>query len=182
MEIEDWLIKVRASSHIERFHNTVTHKNYSVGFHTYNAMTIAYYLLCMNGVDEREGFHLLVYTMMHDAHESYTGDIPANFKWNHPDIMHKLEAIEEDWEKVHLPDNFVHAKSKVFTNRTLTHIFKQADILELGFFIKDEIDMGNKRLEETMHLVLNSSLEKQSVNELRGVYEIINYLRGNANV
>lgn len=175
--VED-LITIRKSSTVKRFHVERTIQEYSVGFHTHNVLTIIHYLASLNNVPRVSMLDLFICGLYHDAHEQYTGDLPANFKWGNKDLEEILEQIEKNWEIDNLPREFTISKSVVMQSRKLRTIFKQSDLLELGFFIKDEMDMGNKNLEPVMQRVITSSININEKTRLIGIVEIVNYLYG----
>lgn len=167
---------IRDSSYIKRFHNTVTHSPYNVGFHTYNAMVIAHHLLMLNKTDRVSSYYALSYLMVHDVHELYTGDIPGDFKWQNEQITSMLKEVEDKWEKENLPKYFYEYKSFIQNKEELCLLLKQSDLLELAFFISDEILLGNKRIRVKLELVLDTSKRMNRKLTLKGVRELINFI------
>jgi len=124
----------RKGLRVERLHTVPHLTSYSNGHHSANAALIAYELCLLNSVEDHTP--VLLYMLMHDVAEGYTGDIPGNVKAHYPNFDTMLAGIEIDWEEENLPN---------MPKRTVgqKHICKIADLAELGMYCIDELAIGN---------------------------------------
>ena len=92
MNEKQWklLLALRAGNRIRRFHTEPMAQEETVGHHTAGVLgllTSIYYPAFPPS-------HLMVYALMHDTGEQWTGDVPANAKWLNPDLKEVLDATE----------------------------------------------------------------------------------------
>jgi 5'-deoxynucleotidase YfbR-like HD superfamily hydrolase len=84
----------------------------------------------------------LLAALSHDAAELATGDIPATTKWAHLGLGIELSSIEGKWERSHgieIGHSLEEAK-----------LLKTADMLELCFFARDQLMLGNKNAQRLL--------------------------------
>ncbi len=93
----------------------------------------------------------LYYALNHDMAELATGDVPATTKWNHPLLAEHLSVAEEQWELDH----------NIVTNEDDHRLLKTADMLELVFFARDQLMLGNKNAHR---------LHQRGILYVRGLY------------
>jgi 5'-deoxynucleotidase YfbR-like HD superfamily hydrolase len=144
----DRLNVFRKGLKVERLH-TVTHiAPYNNGFHSANAALIANELCYENCVDSK---YVIISMLLHDVAEGYTGDIPANVKRDNPKFSKALKDIETTWEKTNI---FFSAPYHLTPQQK--DICKIANIVELGMYSLDELNMGNKNLKFVLKNVVDS--------------------------
>jgi 5'-deoxynucleotidase YfbR-like HD superfamily hydrolase len=80
--------------------------------------------------------NLILAAMYHDATELATGDIPATTKWKYQEIANALCQAEVEWEMEHRCDIGITTEEHL--------LLKTADMLELCFFARDQVMLGNK--------------------------------------
>ncbi len=132
---------------VERLHTMPHIIPYNNGFHSANAALIAHELCELNNIDSAS---VVMYMLLHDVAEGYTGDVPANVKMDYPNIKHALNEAEKDWEErniPHLPD-LSHQERK---------IARAADLLELGMHCLDELAIGNQDMQFVLKNVIQYS-------------------------
>lgn len=145
--VEHWLWTVRLAGQVQRCHVMPMQRKTNVAEHTYNAMTIAFKLCEVNGIDPGPAVMALLF---HDTPELVTGDIPATAKWMHPylangdselsqDVDHELD-LAEPWRR--------HFRQNNIPQPGITHIHqdiaKAADMLEFTMTCIEEIRRGNR--------------------------------------
>jgi len=162
---------IRKGLKVERLHTIPHVQPYNNGFHSANAALIALELCKTNNVDYHRSFIITRYMLLHDVAEGYTGDIPANVKWDNPHLAGMLESLERDWGRAKdldiptLPDN-------------CKAICKVADLAELGFYAVDEIKMGNSNMYVVSENVIDALNKISQSTRLEGVDELITYIKG----
>lgn len=132
--------ELRESGLVQRYHCWRTLNRQSVGEHTWQVMRI---ILHIHPYASRE---LLVAAMFHDAAEVRTGDIPLYAKRNRPDFKASLDSLEEEALQDMLPPELNQPLS-LFEQKLL----KVADLIEMGEFAREEMEMGNRTAEPILH-------------------------------
>ena len=146
---------------VERLHTVPHIQAYNNGYHSANAALIAYELCKLLGVDSGP---VVLHMLLHDVPEGYTGDIPGNFKDDNPIFTGELNIIEHQWVCTNIPD-------LPLLNAQQINICKLADIIELGFYCVDEIEMGNRKVVAVLDHVVDSMTDYQFDHEdIRDVY------------
>tara|TARA_R110002110_G_scaffold161745_2_gene360633 strand:- start:246 stop:749 length:504 start_codon:yes stop_codon:yes gene_type:complete len=149
----DNLFEVVRGGTIKRYHTLETIGEQSVGAHSWGVAMILQYL------DDTVSKAAILKALSHDIAELYTGDIPAPVKWDNPDLVKSLKAIENAFERKLNID---------YTKELLPYeaiLFKQADMFELLFFCMRQRKMGNTN----MNTVFSNGVEylaNQDLNEL----------------
>ncbi len=143
----------RAGLKVNRLHTIPHIQPYNNGFHSANATLIAMELCLSNNMIANA---CIVWMLLHDIAEGYTGDIPANVKVENPFLAIHLKEIEARWENLNIDLPNLTDKQR--------RICKAADLIELGFFCLDELTMGNKNVT----IVL-----KNVIQYLRGYHNIL---------
>jgi 5'-deoxynucleotidase YfbR-like HD superfamily hydrolase len=126
------VVKARAANGVKRFHTSYRIRDESVGHHSANVCAI---LLYLNPECSRE---LLVYALMHDWPEEYTGDLPAPAKWQNPTLDRALHEAES-----HYWSHRLGAYPPELSNDELMYL-KLADMIDLILSSYDEVHMGNQ--------------------------------------
>jgi 5'-deoxynucleotidase YfbR-like HD superfamily hydrolase len=163
MNIVDKALIYRAGFSVERLHCRPKITEYNNGFHSANAALIAMDLCLANHVPYYSVIH---YMLLHDLHESYTGDVPGNVKIDHEGLHSEFLKIERRWNEMFLPDSpDLSTEEKV--------ICKCADLIELGLFYRDEFNLGNRTLKPVKLNVLNYL---EHYKDIIGVSEFIQYI------
>lgn len=165
------IAEIRRGLRVERMHTKFHHSSYTNGHHSANAAMIAYYLCLLNSVLNESISKVLLYMLLHDVAESYVGDIPANAKVEHPALKQVLDTIERDWcilHKIPLPE----------LNEGEKIICKCADLIELGYFCIEEINLGNNHVHEVLENVVDYLESRTHVNGVEYFRDLIkNYGR-----
>ena len=104
------------SGDVVRFHNHVGVDKQKLSEHQWGVALI------VQAISPDCSKALLLAALTHDAHEYYVGDIPANVKWDNPELRTVLSNIEKHWEE----KNGIHYDLHWEENLTL----KLADTLE----------------------------------------------------
>jgi len=132
------IYNVRMAGRIRRLHiRPMNGDEQNVAAHTWG---VAMILLDLFPDVSREA---LVFTLRHDVPEVVTGDIPANVKWDNPEIEEALQRREKrflkdmGWQQEH--------KGAPSYDRENLYI-RIADRVELLFFCFEQIYMGNSML------------------------------------
>ena len=136
-ETHEWLNMTRLAGKIQRIHVYPTNTTDYISRHSNNVAIICYWL-SPNSCDSE----ILLAALFHDLSEFETGDIPANAKWEHPELKEILLKItnkfEDEWElKIEISDN-----QKV--------ILKLADSLEFLLTSIEELEHGNRHMLEPL--------------------------------
>lgn len=126
------ILNHRKSNNVLRFHTMPPIKPETVGHHSAGVA-----ILCGVLAENRPSTQLLMAALMHDMHEGMTGDIPATSKWTSPKLKDALEDLERKFDHHYLtfPALLTSYEQKVL---------KQADMLDLCFKAREEMDLGNK--------------------------------------
>jgi len=135
----------RIGLRVERLHTVPHLLSYSNGHHSANAALIAHEICKEEGISSSS---VVLYMLMHDVAEGYTGDVPANVKRDNGDLKFELDRIEDKWVKRNLPDmpDLSHEEKA---------IAKAADLIELGMHCTDEIFAGNRNVKVVLMNVVN---------------------------
>lgn len=122
--------ELRRGTAVKRFHAAYRLQEETVGHHSCN---VALLLLRLWPGCRGE---LIVAALTHDIAECYTGDVPAPFKWDNPDIAKGLKEGEEEWlqaNKVPVPELTPYEKI----------MLKAADLADLAMSSMEEVNRGN---------------------------------------
>lgn len=117
-----------------------TIRQQSVAEHCYYVTLYTDKICLMLGADEHFRAQAMAYALRHDYEEAFTGDIPSPAN-KHMDAKGYMESLdppptEDDYASVQ-PGNLEQVKAVV----------KLADIFDAYMFLRDEFQMGNKRIE-----------------------------------
>ena len=125
------ILNHRRSNNVLRFHTMPPIKPETVGHHSAGVA-----ILCIVIAERKPSVQLLMAALLHDMHESMTGDIPAMAKWASPKLKAALEDLEHRFDKDFLPF------PSLLTGYE-QRVLKQADMLDLCFKAREEMDLGN---------------------------------------
>ena len=124
------ITEIRSGMNVKRFHTTHRTQEETVGHHSANVCAM---LLRLDPEVSRD---LLVAALMHDVPEVYTGDVPAPFKWENPDVKHGLKGGELSYLEVNnIPSPML--------NKAEQTMLKVADMLDLILSSLEEMGRGN---------------------------------------
>lgn len=122
---------IMRSARVRRYHTEDTQQQQNVGEHTYGVMWLVY--LLTDGACSKD---LLLATLMHDAPEYITGDVPSPVKAAH-NVRPAFERMEAElMEVLRIPQPVISDHAA----RTL----KLADCLEGALFCVTEAQRGNR--------------------------------------
>lgn len=133
----------REANKVKRFHGTPRHQEETVGHHSANVAAI---LLWLKPNISRAS---IVYALMHDWPELYTGDIPYPAKAKSKHLSAAVDDLEE-----HFWMNRLGAVPPELTESERMYL-KVADMLDLVLSAQDEIHMGNLYMDEMVHAGMN---------------------------
>lgn len=130
------VLVTREAGHVRRCHVVPHHGEYTVGLHSYNALSM---LLVLH---PDPPMHLVKAMLWHDGAERWVGDMPAPAKWYEPALgeaynMAEMAALQawdlyEPWESMTDEDR-----------RWLEAI----DRLELWLWCQDQLMLGNQHIQ-----------------------------------
>jgi len=126
---------LREGGAVERCHTIPHHGSYTVGQHSYDALSL---LLVLH---PDPTLALVKAVLWHDVPERWTGDVPANAKWDNHRLAHALAVSE----------------GKVFDALGLGPLFEglseeecswlhAVDRLELWLWCQDQLALGNSNV------------------------------------
>lgn len=152
----------------KRMHIKRTIKEQTVAEHSYHVAMLVW-KLC----DKEPSAELLKACLFHDLAEAVTGDIPAPVKWLSPTIKAELIEMEDAFNKYYGLEVSLSPKEEI--------ILKWADSLELMWHCVDEMQMGNRNVQDVYDNLLGftQTLEPlknaiQELNKVRTAYAIAN--------
>lgn len=130
MDRYEALIETLETGDIIRYHNTGIDKKQTIAEHMWGTTLIL------------EKIHpatrdLLLMALVHDCPEVVTGDIPAPFKWDNPQVKEYLRSSEDKWLLEHR-----YAKEARFSEEALLAL-KWADSLEGLWFTTRQARKGD---------------------------------------
>jgi hypothetical protein len=127
-----WLRRMRDGGNVQRCHTLRMVQPQRVNSHSWG---VAMVLLAV-GVERAEP---LVYALLHDNHETYTGDTPAPAKWDSHALNDGLAALERAFDDAH-------GISAVRAGLTPAEhmLFAWADLYEFVQCMIDEATLGNR--------------------------------------
>lgn len=134
--------EIRKAKLVRRFHTCERIREETVGHHSANVAVLVKWL------DPEATADMLLYALMHDWPEVYTGDVPAPAKWNHPVLADALVQAEQmHWAKLGIhPPTLTEAQHL---------IVKVADMLDLVLSAQEEMRRGNTSALELYNNGLN---------------------------
>jgi len=128
---ESFVYQSRACNNVRRFHTRERIREETVGHHSANVCAI---LLYLNPEIPRT---CLVYALMHDWPEHFTGDVPAPAKWADEDLSNSIQRLEGMfWQDLGAYPPEITEDEKMY--------LKLADMLDLVLSSYDECHRGNQ--------------------------------------
>ena len=128
----------RRSNDVLRYHTIRTMTPETVGHHSANVA-----ILCILIAERKPSVQLLMAALLHDMHEQFTGDIPAQAKWESAELAAALHALEKKFDTYFIQYPTLSSEE--------SRILKQADMLDLCFKALEEINVGNRGFERILH-------------------------------
>lgn len=126
----DTLTLVFKSGNIKRYHIHSVIGEQNVAHHCWRVVMLLYYTV------PNPSPNLIKAAMFHDCGEIITGDVPYTAKRDYVELKRMLDGIEKKFEE----DN----QLKFNIDTTEEVYLKVCDMLELAWFSKEQIDLGNK--------------------------------------
>ena len=133
------ILNHRKSNDVLRYHTIPPIKSETVGHHSAGVA-----ILCIAISELKPSIQLLMAALLHDMHESKTGDIPAMAKWDSPELASALHQLEKRYDSHFMP----------FPNLLTDYeqrVLKQADMLDHCFKAKEEMRMGNQQYSQVFN-------------------------------
>lgn len=134
------VLATREGGATERCHGTPHHGSYSVGLHSYNAVSL---LLRLHPGPSIE---LVKALMWHDVVERWTGDVPAPAKWAHEGLRNALTELEETLER--------HWDIKQPLTKTEGLWLHWCDLMEFYMWTEEQLALGNRNVSSAQGRVL----------------------------
>lgn len=126
-----------AGSAVTRMHTMRVLQRQNIAEHSWGVAMILRYLYA----PALPSSAVLCAALLHDVPESYTGDAPANVKWNNPVVTAEYDRMERTYWADHEAD--VPTECLTEDERTLLKLADSADLL---MYALREIHMGNTAL------------------------------------
>lgn len=131
---------MREASIVERCHREPVIGSYNNGFHTYGMLCI------LREVEPEAPVDILWHIIGHDQPERSTGDFPATTKWFGLVDDEKLDEVEIGiWNGLNFPNTPIDEYWK--------WTVKAIDLLELYYFCKDQLALGNSNMKRMHHRI-----------------------------
>lgn len=125
---------LREAGHVQRCHNLPHHGEYTVGKHSYDALSLLFVLYPGD-----PSINLIKSVLWHDSAERYLGDVPAPAKWTNPDLKEIYETIENETLKRH---------GCAFELTENEHLWLKAiDMVEFWLWCLDQQMLGNTMID-----------------------------------
>lgn len=169
MNALEQVIIYRRGLNVTRMHTVPHIRHYDNGSHSASAALIALELCKLNEVSEGYQFDIIKYMLMHDIAEQFVGDVPADVKRIEPTIKEVLDKVEKSWERKNIPSK--PESIGIFGSR----ICKCADLIELGMFCVEEINMGNRHVRHVLENVI--SYLGDHISKVKGSYQFLTYFQ-----
>ena len=135
----DRIWQMREGGHTERAHGIPHHGSYSVGKHSYDALSLLLILHPNPSMD------LVKAMLWHDVAECWTGDVPAPMKWVYPEVMGPFKAVESA---------LLHNMG-VPTITDEDHAWlKACDALEFWLWAHEQLALGNRYVEQNLRQIV----------------------------
>jgi 5'-deoxynucleotidase YfbR-like HD superfamily hydrolase len=117
---------------VERAHTLPHHGSYSVGKHSFDAVSL---LLVLH---PNPSLSLVKAVLWHDVAERWTGDVPATAKWSSPQLKSCLEELEDGInDKLQIPYGWNLTQKETWWLRSV-------DRIELLLWAKEQVMLGNE--------------------------------------
>ena len=137
-------------SAVKRFHGRRTHQVQTIADHSGRVGQVAFFLaLEFYKGDYTKANEVAVLALFHDFPESLLEcDIPTHVK-NMGSIGQELKQAEEHFVNKMFPNN-PHLQGIMLESAFPDdfNLMKLADYLDFGFYVREEVDLGNKKFEE----------------------------------
>jgi len=135
------MLEKRLSGNVKRFHTVPVIQEHLVSSHSWGVA------LCVLAIQPACRKELLVASLLHDATEHVTGDLPAYTKWNHPELASAMKNVERK-----VRDDLGY-KDMGLTPYEI-EILKTADMSDLILCCLLEWQLGNKGIEQVIKVGL----------------------------
>ena len=126
--------EIRKAGAVKRYHTSATIRTQDIAAHSWHVAQIIIYIYPQARAD------LLKAALDHDIGELYTGDIPAPFKWDNPELATQIKSVEA---------TYVHTiGSGVVLSEVEQQVLDFADMLDCLLWCNEELRMGNTHVQE----------------------------------
>lgn len=130
------VLATREGGAVERCHGMPHHGSYSVGLHSYNALS----LLLILHPDPGPSMALIKAVLWHDVPERWMGDIPRPAKWASPELELAERELEERLTRA------LDLHDGVWSDHDQQWL-AAVDIVEMYIWCLDQIELGNRHAE-----------------------------------
>lgn len=137
-------------SAVKRFHGRRTHQVQTIADHSGRVGQLAFFLaLEFYKGDYTKANYVTTLALFHDFPESLLEcDIPTHVK-KMGGIGDILKEVEESFVRNLFPnDKYIQSLMLEVAKPDDFNIMKLADYLDFGFYVREEVDLGNKKFEE----------------------------------
>lgn len=133
------ILAYREASKVRRYHNLEHHGEQTVGQHSFDMITLAYWLVPSLLLTR----NMLLAIAFHDLPERWIGDVPAPAKDAMPQLKNHLDVLEETVSANFCMDGLkLNSKQKVW--------LKALDRLEAFLWGHDQLALGNKNAQDVV--------------------------------
>lgn len=126
------------AAYVKRWHTENIVGEQTVGSHSFGVVLL---LLLLHPEPTQT---LLRAAAFHDLAEKWTGDLPTQLKWSHPELRAEHDRVEEACEK----------HKDIYMDDALTQIeknwLKACDMLDAYMFATRQLNMGNTMLTDVL--------------------------------
>jgi 5'-deoxynucleotidase YfbR-like HD superfamily hydrolase len=146
----DVISAIVGMSSVKRFHGRETIKTQTIADHSGRVAQVAFFLaLEFYGGDRMKANEVSVLALWHDFPESLLEcDIPTHVK-NMGNIGEELKQVEMKFVKNLFPgDTYLQDLMMEVAQQDDFFLMKLADYLDFGFYVRNEVSLGNSRFEE----------------------------------
>lgn len=136
-------------SAVKRFHGRRTHQVQTIADHSGRVGQVAFFLALEFHGNYEKACYVATLGLFHDFPESLMEcDIPTHVK-NMGGIGEELKHSEESFVKRMFPgQKYVQDLMLEVAHQDDFFLMKLADYLDFGFYVREEVDLGNKKFEE----------------------------------
>lgn len=148
------IIKILQSGSVMRYHNTMIDRKQTLDQHSWEVAIILDYIY------PEASKELLIYALVHDAPELYSGDVPAPAKRDVPGLKDLMDMVEKNYAK-----NALKLAENGFSEKDLLAV-KYADILSGIWFTFNRMKAGDTKAEPIYETFIVYMLDLPLLNDL----------------
>lgn len=158
-DVIETILRYRNGNMVKRYHTVDLLVPETVGHHSANVA-----LLCL-AIDPEASANLLKAALLHDLGEQYTGDIPAQAKWQSPDLAKAAKELEDRLNLDPIPSLTKHEQK----------VLKQADALDCFFKMREELRKGNNSVAFIMGRIVDRLFSTDPLHVTQHILEVMSY-------